>query len=105
MLRILSLTGHSSCAESITANRIIIHTVQGILERSSNLGQKSDILRLEVLYQATSTARLSLILRPLLQYGGLYVDTDFECLKSFESVLARIRFFGALSNVGHFEVG
>merc|ERR1712070_1358542 len=49
-----------------------------LFERAKNPGQKSDILRLEVLYQ----------------YGGLYVDTDFECLKSFESSLANLRFFG-----------
>ena len=36
--------------------------------QSKNLGTKSDILRYEILYQ----------------YGGLYVDTDFECLKSLE---------------------
>ena len=35
-----------------------------------NMGQKSDYLRYHILYQ----------------YGGLYVDTDFECLKSFDSL-------------------
>jgi len=36
-----------------------------------NLGVKSDIFRYEILYR----------------YGGLYVDTDFECLKSFDDLL------------------
>ena len=36
-----------------------------LYDRSENFGEKSDIARLEILYQ----------------YGGLYVDTDFECLK------------------------
>ncbi len=36
-----------------------------LYERSDNFGEKSDILRLEILYK----------------YGGLYVDTDFECIQ------------------------
>lgn len=37
-------------------------------DESTNYGQKSDIARYEILYRM----------------GGLYVDTDFECLKNFE---------------------
>ncbi len=37
-------------------------------DESTNYGQKSDIARYEILYRL----------------GGLYVDTDFECLKSFD---------------------
>jgi mannosyltransferase OCH1-like enzyme/GT2 family glycosyltransferase len=36
-----------------------------------NLGVKSDVFRYEILYR----------------HGGLYVDTDFECLKSFDDLL------------------
>ena len=36
-----------------------------------NLGAKSDIFRYEILHR----------------HGGLYVDTDFECLKSFDDLL------------------
>jgi mannosyltransferase OCH1-like enzyme len=36
--------------------------------KTENPGAKSDILRYEI----------------LLKYGGLYVDTDFECLRSFD---------------------
>jgi inositol phosphorylceramide mannosyltransferase catalytic subunit len=39
-------------------------------DESGNYGQKSDILRHEILNT----------------YGGLYVDTDFECLKSFDDL-------------------
>ena len=39
---------------------------QKIYDESINLGQKSDILRLEL----------------LAQFGGLYVDTDFECINA-----------------------
>ncbi len=35
-----------------------------LYEMSANWGEKADILRLEILYK----------------YGGLYVDTDFECI-------------------------
>lgn len=39
--------------------------------RTSNFGAKSDIFRYEILHR----------------YGGLYIDTDFECLKSFNDLL------------------
>lgn len=42
----------------------------------THLGQKSDFLRYHILNQ----------------YGGVYVDTDFECLKSFED-LTYLNFF------------
>ncbi len=37
---------------------------QDLYERSKNYGEKSDILRLEILYR----------------YGGVYADTDYECV-------------------------
>jgi mannosyltransferase OCH1-like enzyme len=40
-----------------------------LYEKSINYGEKSDIARYEILYQ----------------FGGLYVDTDYECLKSLET--------------------
>jgi mannosyltransferase OCH1-like enzyme len=44
----------------------------GVLyEYAKNLGQKSDILRYDILRKE----------------GGLYVDTDFECLKPFDDLL------------------
>lgn len=36
-----------------------------------NMGQKSDYLRYHILYQ----------------FGGLYIDTDYECLKPFDKLL------------------
>ena len=42
-----------------------------IFNKAVNLGQKSDILRYEILRQQ----------------GGIYVDTDFECLKPFDDLL------------------
>lgn len=41
---------------------------QSIYDLAKNYGEKSDIFRYEILYR----------------YGGLYVDTDFECVKSFD---------------------
>lgn len=37
-------------------------------ERCSNVSEQSDVLRFELVYQ----------------YGGLYIDTDFECLKPID---------------------
>lgn len=47
----------------------------------THLGQKSDFLRYHILNQ----------------YGGLYVDTDFECLKSFDD-LTYLNFFTGRSH-------
>ena len=41
-----------------------------MFEASGNNGQKSDIFRFEILRE----------------YGGVYVDTDFECLKPFDDL-------------------
>ena len=46
-------------------------TYPKILKNCKNYSEKSDILRFEILYQ----------------YGGLYVDTDFECLKPIDALL------------------
>jgi len=40
-----------------------------IFNKLTNLGSKSDIFRYEILYR----------------FGGVYVDTDFECVKSFDN--------------------
>lgn len=45
-----------------------------------NLGAKSDILRYEI----------------LLKYGGLYVDTDFECLRSFDQLHGICNFYAGI---------
>lgn len=47
-----------------------------LLNSITHLGQKSDFLRYHILNQ----------------FGGLYVDTDFECLKSFDD-LTYLNFF------------
>jgi inositol phosphorylceramide mannosyltransferase catalytic subunit len=41
--------------------------------------QKSDIARYEIIHR----------------YGGVYLDTDFECLKNIEELLSGIDFFAA----------
>ena len=48
-----------------------------------NKGQKSDIWRYEILYR----------------FGGLYIDTDFECLKSFDDLHKSCDFYaGCISS-------
>ena len=49
-------------------------------EDTQNFGERSDILRYEILYM----------------FGGLYVDTDFECLKSFDLLHAACDFYAGI---------
>jgi mannosyltransferase OCH1-like enzyme len=55
-------------------------TKREMFDASTNQGMRSDILRYEILRQE----------------GGLYVDTDFECLKPFDDLLY-LRFFVGIS--------
>lgn len=52
-------------------------------DRTTNPGMKSDILRYEILQK----------------YGGLYIDTDFECLKPFDDLMY-LDFFTGISYDG-----
>jgi mannosyltransferase OCH1-like enzyme len=45
--------------------------MQAAFDRASNFGEKSDIWRYEILFRL----------------GGVYVDTDFECVRPFDSLL------------------
>lgn len=54
-------------------------------EAATNYGQKSDILRYEI----------------LCQFGGIYVDTDFECLKPLDILVENCDFFSGLSDHIH----
>jgi hypothetical protein len=49
------------------------------LERCRNHGEASDVLRSEILYQ----------------FGGVYVDTDVECRRSIEELIADAKAFAA----------
>lgn len=53
---------------------------RNIFESCKNNGMKSDLLRYEILRQE----------------GGIYVDTDFECLKPFDDLLY-LKFFTGIS--------
>lgn len=48
--------------------------------KAKNMGQRSDIFRYEILHR----------------YGGIYIDTDFECLKPFDDLLY-LDFFTGIS--------
>lgn len=50
-------------------------------KKAKNWGEKSDICRYEILYR----------------YGGLYIDTDFECLKPFDILHHICDFFVGIS--------
>lgn len=64
--------------------------VPHFVEDSNNFAEKSDIWRYSILFN----------------YGGLYIDTDFECLKSFDDLhcLSDCGFYSGLSNTGTVEV-
>ncbi|CAM9411651.1 unnamed protein product [Choristocarpus tenellus] len=57
-------------------------------DAASNFGEKSDILRYEILFAE----------------GGLYVDVDFLCFGNFESLHKTYDFFTGVSNTGTFEL-
>ncbi|HEX2978585.1 MAG TPA: glycosyltransferase [Candidatus Babeliales bacterium] len=61
---------------------------QDLYDRATNFGEKSDILRCELLFQ----------------FGGLYVDTDFECLKPFDELHKYCDFFAGMIPVDAFSV-
>lgn len=48
-----------------------------VYHASKNYGSKSDIARYEILYR----------------FGGLYIDTDFECLKPFDEFHEQLTFY------------
>lgn len=60
---------------------------QDIFDTVTNYGQKSDILRMELLYLM----------------GGIYVDTDFECVKSdfFEVLHTNVDFYVGVEPLEH----
>ncbi len=61
---------------------------QALFDQATNYAVKSDILRYELLYK----------------FGGLYVDTDFECLMPFDSFVHRYTAFAGISNEHCFAV-
>lgn len=60
---------------------------QKLYDQSNNYGEKSDILRLEILWE----------------YGGLYVDVDYECLKPevFEELHKSFDFYIGFEPIEH----
>lgn len=54
---------------------------QAAYDSVANYGQKADIARYEILYR----------------FGGLYIDTDFECLKSFDEIHECCDFYSGIA--------
>jgi inositol phosphorylceramide mannosyltransferase catalytic subunit len=52
---------------------------QALFDHLESYSAKSDVLRFELLWQ----------------FGGVYVDTDFECLRSIEPLLENVRVFAS----------
>ena len=53
---------------------------RSIYESTDNIGFKSDIARYEILYK----------------YGGIYIDTDFECLKKIPDKFLHFDFISCI---------
>ncbi len=58
-------------------------------EWMTNLGARADILRAEILYQ----------------FGGLYVDTDFECWKPLDEFHYKYSFYAAVEKSPFMQLG
>ena len=54
--------------------------LKDLYNASSNWGEKSDILRCEI----------------LLAFGGMYADVDFECIQSFDELVKKYDFFAGI---------
>lgn len=62
---------------------------QKIYDSTNNLAQKVDIARYEIIYQ----------------YGGVYLDCDFECLKNIEDLITGVEAFSASESLGIISIG
>ena len=56
---------------------------QEAFDKSANYAEQANILRYEILYR----------------YGGLYVDTDFECLQPFDLVHSYYEFYTGMTTI------
>lgn len=62
---------------------------RGLFDNAANFGEKSDLLRYEILYL----------------HGGVYIDTDYECLGSLDGILeSRVFFFAGMACCDAVEV-
>jgi mannosyltransferase OCH1-like enzyme len=61
---------------------------RAMYDATSNYGEKADIVRYEILYRI----------------GGLYVDTDFECIKPFDTLHHCCDFYTGLWSAEYFLV-
>src|SRR5919202_2439008 len=62
---------------------------QELYDAASSFTQKSDIARYEI----------------LLRYGGVYVDTDFECLRALDGLLEGLDAFIGTEDGAHLSIG
>jgi inositol phosphorylceramide mannosyltransferase catalytic subunit len=76
-----------------------------LFEASTNYGMKSDILRYEVRYLLLISLCLNIVMLQILyQHGGVYVDTDYECMSSLNRIINTCSFFVGMSNCDVVEV-
>ena len=61
---------------------------RAIYDKAPDFAAKADVLKYEILYQ----------------FGGMYVDIDFECLQSFDGLHHRYNFYSGISNERTFAI-
>jgi len=68
--------------EAVKHHQFFSYRLEKLFEKATNYGMKSDILRIDLLYQ----------------YGGVYIDIDFECLKPLDPLhhTPSCKFYSAL---------
>jgi hypothetical protein len=59
--------------EEIVIDHMHFHSLQACYEKTQNYGEKSDLLRYEILFQE----------------GGVYIDHDVKCFKSLDDLIER----------------
>jgi mannosyltransferase OCH1-like enzyme len=59
-----------------------------LFDKGRNYGEKSDILRVELIYR----------------YGGLYVDTDYECFKPFDEFHKCCDFYAGMTQLDIYSI-
>jgi mannosyltransferase OCH1-like enzyme len=62
---------------------------RALLAQCRHPAQMADLLRMEILYR----------------HGGIYVDTDFECLRSIDALVTNIQTFGCSEDGHHISIG
>ena len=85
--KFFTLDGDASCGRTPRLRRFPLRNRRQF-DEATNFGEKSDVLRYEILFQL----------------GGVYVDADMECLRALDGLHATVDFYAGISNSGTIEL-